>query len=197
MKNKKKFMLLLIGIFICLLLFSIIQIYAKYLTSSTGKTNLTIAKWNIIVNKKSIKNNSDISSEIVPVFEGNDNISAGIIAPTATGYFDLDFDFKDADVSFKYEINVSAAENSSVKDLVVTGYSVDDGETISFETFDQPISDTILLNSDIKQRKIRVYILWNDDAETETMSNEDDTASAISDTPALLSVNISFTQVAE
>ena len=59
------------------------------------------------------------------------------------------------------------------------------------------ISDTILLNSDIKQRKIRVYILWNDDAETETMSNEDDTASAISDTPALLSVNISFTQVAE
>ena len=197
MKNKKKFMLLLIGIFICLLLFSIIQIYAKYLTSSTGKTNLTIAKWNIIVNKKSIKNNSDISSEIVPVFEGNDNISAGIIAPTATGYFDLDFDFKDADVSFKYEINVSAAENSSVKDLVVTGYSVDDGETISFETFDQPISDTILLNSDIKQRKIRVYIIWNDDAETETMSNEDDTASAISDTPALLSVNISFTQVAE
>lgn len=197
MKNKKKFMLLLIGIFICLLLFSIIQIYAKYLTSSTGKTNLTIAKWNIIVNKKSIKNNSDISSEIVPVFEGNDNISAGIIAPTATGYFDLDFDFKDADVSFKYEINVSAAENSSVKDLVVTGYSVDDGETISFETFDQAISDTILLNSDIKQRKIRVYILWNDDAETETMSNEDDTASAISDTPALLSVNISFTQVAE
>ena len=197
MKNKKKFMLLLIGIFICLLLFSIIQIYAKYLTSSTGKTNLTIAKWNIIVNKKSIKNNSDISSEIVPVFEGNDNISAGIIAPTATGYFDLYFDFKDADVSFKYEINVSAAENSSVKDLVVTGYSVDDGETISFETFDQAISDTILLNSDIKQRKIRVYILWNDDAETETMSNEDDTASAISDTPALLSVNISFTQVAE
>ena len=197
MKNNKKFMLLIIGIFICLLLFSIVQIYAKYLTSSTGKTNLTIAKWNIIVNKKSIKNNSDISSEIVPVFEGNDNISAGIIAPTATGYFDLDFDFKDADVSFKYEINVSAAESSSVKDIVATGYSIDDGETIKFDNFNQTISDTILLNSNIKQRKIRVYILWNDDDETETMSNEDDTASAIADTPALLDVNISFTQVAE
>lgn len=197
MKNNKKFMLLIIGIFICLLLFSIVQIYAKYLTSSTGKTNLTIAKWNIIVNKKSIKNNSDISSEIVPVFEGNDNISAGIIAPTATGYFDLDFDFKDADVSFKYEINVSAAESSSVKDIVATGYSIDDGEIINFDNFNQTISDTILLNSNVKQRKIRVYILWNDDDETETMSNEDDTASAIADTPALLDVNISFTQVAE
>ena len=61
MKNRKKFMLLIIGIFILLLLFSVVQIYAKYLTSSTGKTNLKIAKWNISVNKKSIKNNSDIS----------------------------------------------------------------------------------------------------------------------------------------
>lgn len=197
MKNRKKFMLLVIGIFILLLLFSVVQIYAKYLTSSTGKTNLKIAKWNIIVNTKSIKNNSDISSAIVPVFEGNENISAGIIAPTATGYFDLDFDFSDADVTFKYEINVSADENSSVTDLVSTGYSIDDGEIINFDNFNQTISDTILLNSNVKKRKIRVYILWNDDDTTATMTNEDDTKSAVEDTPALLDVNISFTQVAE
>ncbi len=180
-----------------MLLFSIVQIYAKYITASTGKTNLTIAKWNITVNNKSIKNNSDISSSIVPVFEGNDNISAGIIAPTATGYFDLDFDFTDTDVSFKYEINVSASENSSVTDLVSTGYSIDDGEIVEFDTFNQTISDTILLNSNIKQRKIRVFILWNDDDLTSTMSNEDDTLSTKSDNPALLDVNISFTQIAE
>lgn len=197
MKNRKKFMLLVIGIFILLLLFSVVQIYAKYLTSSTGKTNLKIAKWNIIVNTKSIKNNSDISSAIVPVFEGNENISAGIIAPTATGYFDLDFDFSDADVTFKYEINVSADENSSVTDLVSTGYSIDDGEIINFDDFNQTISDTILLNSNVKKRKIRIYILWNDDDTTATMTNEDDTKSAVEDTPALLDVNISFTQVAE
>lgn len=197
MKNRKKFMLLIIGIFILLLLFSVVQIYAKYLTSSTGKTNLKIAKWNISVNKKSIKNNSDISSSIIPVFEGNDNISAGIIAPTATGYFDLDFDFSDADVTFKYEINVSADVESSVQDLVSTGYSIDDGEIIKFNNFNETISDTILLNSNIKQRKIRVYILWNDDEETSSMTNEADTLSAKEDKPALLDVNISFTQVAE
>lgn len=197
MKNRKKFMLLIIGIFILLLLFSVVQIYAKYLTSSTGKTNLKIAKWNISVNKKSIKNNSDISSSIIPVFEGNDNISVGIIAPTATGYFDLDFDFSDADVTFKYEINVSADAESSVQDLVSTGYSIDDGEIIKFNNFNETISDTILLNSNIKQRKIRVYILWNDDEETSSMTNEADTLSAKEDKPALLDVNISFTQVAE
>lgn len=197
MKNNKKFLLLIIGIFICLLLFSIVQIYAKYSTSSLGKTSLKIAKWNILVNNKSIKNNTDISSDIVPVFEGNENISANIIAPTATGYFDLDFDFTNADVSFKYEINISSSEDSSVKDLVSTGYSIDDNDVINFDTFNQTISDTILLNSGISNRKIRVYILWNDDEDTSTMSNEEDTIAAKEDKPALLTVNISFTQVAE
>lgn len=198
MKNNKKFLILLIGILICILLFSIVQIYAKYLTATTGSTGLTIARWNISVNKKSIKDNSDISSDIVPVFEGNDNIAPDIIAPTATGYFDLDFDFTDVDVSFKYEINVSSSEDSSVKDLVATGYSVDDGEKVVFENFNETISDNILLDSGIKNRKVRVYILWNDDPDTASMDNAADTQSTKeTSSSALLKVDISFTQIAE
>lgn len=204
MKNNKKFLLLLIGIFICLLLFSIVQIYAKYLTSTSGKTDITIARWNISVNNKSIKNNSDISAAIEPKFDGSTHISPDIIAPTAEGYFDLVFDFSDVDVSFKYEINVSADENSSVTDLVATGYSVvdsdqipDNWEKITFDTFNQPITDTVLLNDNLDKRTIRVYILWNDDETTAQMTNEQDTDSTKQDNPALLHVNISFTQIAE
>ena len=177
MKNNKKILLLLIGIFICLLLFSIVQIYAKYLTSTSGKTDITIARWNISVNNKSIKNNSDISAAIEPKFDGSTHISPGIIAPTAEGYFDLVFDFSDVDVSFKYDINVSADENSSVTDLVATGYSVvdsdqipDDWEKITFDTFNQPITDTVLLDDNLDKRTIRVYILWNDDENTAQMT---------------------------
>ena len=204
MKNNKKFLLLLIGIFICLLLFSIVQIYAKYLTSASGKTGITIARWNISVNNKSIKNNSDISAAIEPKFDGSTHISPDIIAPTAEGYFDLVFDFSDVDVSFKYEINVSADETSSVTDLVATGYSIvdseqipDDWEKISFDTFNQPITDTVLLTDNLDKRTIRVYILWNDDETTAPMTNEQDTESTKQDNPALLDVNISFTQIAE
>lgn len=204
MKNKKKFLLLLIGILTCILLFSIVQIYAKYLTSANGKTGITIAKWNISVNNKSIKNNSDISTAIEPIFNGNVNIAPGIIAPTAEGYFDLVFDFSDADVSFNYEINVSTDENSSVSDLVATGYSIVDSDEIpsnwekhTFETFNQPITDNILLGSNIKKRTIRIYVLWNDDENTSQMSNDQDTESTKQDKPALLDVNISFTQIAE
>ena len=59
MKNNKKIFILLVGIFICLLLFSIVLIYAKYLSSADGQTDISIARWNIIVNDKSIKNNTD------------------------------------------------------------------------------------------------------------------------------------------
>lgn len=195
MKNHKKFLLLLIGICICFLLFFIVQIYAKYLTSVEGSTELAIANWNIKVNDLSIKNNSDISNSIVPVFSGTDHIAENIIAPTVEGYFDLNFDFSDADVSFQYEITASADENSSVKDLVATGYSIDDGEKIDFENYNEPITETIQFSSNIKTRKIRIYIMWNDNEDSQTMTNADDTISTTAESPALFHVNISFTQI--
>lgn len=196
MKNYKKFILLIILILILTLILVLIQIFAKYLTSASGDATMTVARWNILVNDLSIKENTDISNTLAPVFPGNENIADGIIAPTAEGYFDLNFDFSDADVSFKYEITTTVDENSSVKDLVTTGYSIDDGEKIVFDELNSPITDTILLTDEIDTQKIRVYVKWNDD-ETATMDNEADTIATTSDTPALLHVNISFTQIAE
>ncbi len=195
MKNRKKILLLLIGICICILLFFIVQIYAKYITSTEGSTSLTIANWNIKVNDLSIKNNTDISNSIVPVFPGNEHISSNVIAPSAEGYFDLNLDFSSVDVSFKYEITAIADENSSVQDLVSIGYSIDDGEKIIFENYNTPITEVIELSSNIKTRKIRIYILWNDNEESQTMNNSSDTLSTITENPALFHVNISFTQI--
>ena len=146
----------------------------------------------------SIKNNDDISAKITPVFPGNDNIAANIIAPTAEGYFDLVFDFSDVDVSFKYDINVTADDTSAVSDLVTTGYSIDGGTRVNFADFNTPISDTIHLADNINSRTIRVYVMWNDDPDTATMNNIDDTASTLkSDSSAVLKVSVALTQVAQ
>ena len=197
MKNYKKFLLLLIGLCIFFLLFYMIQIYAKYLTTTKGNTKLTIANWNIIVNNLSIKNNTDISNSISPVFPGTEHIASNIIAPTAEGYFDLNLDFSNVDVSFKYTITVSSDQKSSVKDLVSTGYSIDDNEKITFKEFNEPITETIALSNNIKNRKLRIYIMWNDSEDSQTMSNTDDTLSTKSNSQPLLNVNISFTQVTD
>lgn len=196
MNNKKKFLLVLIGLCISILSIILVQIYAKYLTTADGNTSINIASWNILVNDLSIKKNTDISNSIVPVFPGTEHISSDIIAPTAEGYFDLNLDFSHADVSFKYEINSCADPDSSIQDLVATGYSIDDGEKIEFQSYNETISDNIPLSNTKKTRKIRVYIKWNDDT-SQTMDNDADTLSTSSENPALFHVDISFTQITD
>ena len=102
MKISKKIILLFIIFMLLVFLFFLLrQTYAKYKTAVTGNASIAISRWDIKVNNQSIKNNNDISAKIQPVFPGNDNIASNIIAPTAEGYFDLVFNFKDVDVSFK------------------------------------------------------------------------------------------------
>lgn len=195
MKKNKKILFFIILILLLIISLIIINTYAKYLSSASSSANVSIAKWNIKVNEITIKDQTDISSTIIPVFPGNENIASGIIAPTAEGYFDLMIDIQDVDVSFNYKITSSVAENSPVKDFVITGYSVDDGPKIEFQPDDEKsISEDILLDSGIKNRKIRIYIKWVDD-ESQTMDNSDDTLAAVSDTPAIFNVNINFSQI--
>ena len=199
MKKKKKIVLILIC---CILLASLLlfinMIYAKYKTEVSGKASISISRWDVKVNDNSIKNNQDISSTITPVFPGNEYIASNIIAPTAEGYFDLFLDYTATDVAFKYEINVSPNEESAVKDLVTTGYSVDDGEKIEFPEFNAPISETVNLSNENKTKKIRIYIIWNDDPDTSSMDNLSDTSSTLkADSSAILDVSVAFTQVAQ
>lgn len=199
MKFYKKIVLILIC---CILLASLLlfinMIYAKYKTEVSGKASISISRWDVKVNDNSIKNNQDISSTITPIFPGNEYIASNIIAPTAEGYFDLFLDYTATDVAFKYEINVSPNEESAVKDLVTTGYSVDDGEKIEFSEFNSPISETVNLSNENKTKKIRIYIVWNDDPDTSSMDNLSDTSSTLkADSSAILDVSVAFTQVAQ
>ena len=200
-KINKKFTILIIGLILLTTLLGFALIYAKYISSAYGNTKMAIARWDIKVNNLSIKNNTNISNTLKPIFPGNSNIAANIIAPTAEGYFDLNFDFTGADVSFKYEITPSVDSSSSVKDLVATGYSIADnggefGNRVNLENYNDKISDTILLNSPVKKRTIRIYILWNDDETSQEMSDDEDTNSTKSEKDPLFHVNIIFTQVA-
>ena len=195
MKNFKKLLILLAIICLAIAIISFLSIYAKYTTSANTQTDVPIARWNILVNNISIKDNPDISQTLQPVFPGNENIASNIIAPTAEGYFDLYFDYTDVDVSFMYTISLSPSEESSVNDIVATGYSVDDGEVHDFTNFNENISDTILLDNPTRTRKIRVFVKWNDDSNTSSMDKSEDTESALSGIPALLDVNVTFDQI--
>jgi hypothetical protein len=194
MKIYKKLFFVIGCLILSITLIVSIQTYAKYLTSATGNESISIAKWNVSVNNLSIKNNSDISSTIQPVFPGNENVAPGIIAPNAEGYFDLNMDFTNVDVSFNYNILISPSEQSNVKDFVATGYSIDNGEKINF-TNSSSISKDVDYSTKPTSQKIRVYIKWIDDS-TSTMDDVADTKAATLDNQkALLTVILSFKQI--
>ena len=193
MKTSKKVFLLLTIVLTCLLLYKFIDTYAKYRSSIQQTSDIAIARWDITVNNTSIQNAQSSSFTIQPVFPGTAHIASGIIAPTAEGYFDLTIDYTNVDVSFDYSITVEPNANSSVTDLVVTGYSVDNGQIVTFDPA-VGIGNTILRNSGTTSQSIRVYIKWDD--VNGSMNNQADTAATLSTSNgALLDVTASFIQI--
>ena len=192
MKKKLTLLITLLSILMCI--FFIKDSYAKYMTSRNESTNITVARWRILVNNNDIRSGNTTNTVITPVFNGNDNIAANIIAPTSEGYFDLIIDAREADVSFKYKIEFSVNDSSIVKDLIATKYTINNGEQITLDINNQTIENTVLKINNNDEIKIRVFIKWNDD-ETASMNNAADTAATATNGSAKMNVNLTFTQV--
>ncbi len=189
----KKFRLLIAFISLLMCLTFIQDTYAKYVNNVNGEANLTIARWKILVNNEDITTGSLAQEVITPVFSGTDYIKSDVIAPTSTGYFDIIIDAKDTDVSFNYTITVNTSSESSVTDLVTTGYSINDGEVINFENYNENITGTIDYNT-IDITTIRVYVMWNDSDSNNMDNNADTIAATTEESKALLKVSLSFIQ---
>lgn len=182
---------------ICALILCITQIqqtYAKYLDTKEGDTDFTIAKWKILVNQQDITEASTMSSLITPVYIENEHMKEGVIAPGREGYFDLVIDSSNTEVSFRYDISVTSSENSSVNDLIITGYSLNDSEIIPVSDQLNNLSNVIYYTDTNKENKIRIYFKWRDGT-GENMNNEADTNASIQGVNAKLKVNITFTQI--
>lgn len=194
MKKRKKIILLIafFTLFICL--YSMQETYAKYLTTTNGNVKAKIARWNIVVNDTTIKNNEKLANEITPVFVENEHIAQDVIAPTITGYFDLIIDSSNVDVSYTYNIKIN--ESDIISDFVTKSYQIDDNTIIDITDKAAGITDTILYTDTKKVHKIRVFIEWNDDEVTQTMDDTADTAVTFDNEEITLEVAMTFTQLA-
>ncbi len=196
--NKKS--LIISGILITIIGIFLGNTYAKYITSADSSANISIARWNIQVNNQDITNSNTLTNVITPIFPGNNNIASGVIAPTAEGYFDITIDASNTDVSLSYEITTTDNPDSIVTDLVLSGYSIDNGERqeiVEDENGNFKITGNILYDSQDKDISLRVYLKWNDDEnDGATMNNQDDTTTTQEEeSVAKVNVNLKFTQL--
>ena len=184
--RKLIFFIALMSLFFCVTLIQ--KTYAKYISSASASANLTVARWNILLNNQDILDDSDFTDTITPVFAGTQNIKSDVIAPTAEGYFDVVLDGSDTDVSFSYTVSIGQSVSNTVDDLKITKYSVN-GTEYTYSGSD--ITGNILLNDLNKIKSIRFFVEWDDDAATETMDNADDTEQANDGVAAFfVSVNV-------
>lgn len=192
MRYNKKIILLMLCVSILLCFLTMQETYAKYSTSNNATSNMSIARWKILVNNFDIRNDISTSTVIQPVFSGNNNIRDGYIAPTANGYFDVLIDASETDVSFNYQISLNQNTDNEVLDLVITGYSINNGIT---QTYTDNITGSVNKNDENKTIQIRVFVTWND-GNGALMNNEEDTNTTGEDATAKLDVNLNFIQQA-
>lgn len=192
MKNKKG--LLLVSLISFLMILSITQeTYSKYMTEADGEAETNIARWNIKVNSQDIISNDQLNNVLTPIFSSNPHVLDGVIAPGAIGYFDLDLDGSNVDVSFSYTINTLVSSSSDVSSLIVVGYTIDGGAMNTMSGMIVDLSGDILVDAVPKTKNIRLYVKWD-----ESISNNfDDTSAAIANGKAKMDVFINFSQIVD
>lgn len=164
--------------------------YAKYRKKVEQGVELSLARWNIKLNNQSIAGKTAVSSDVTPYFETNENIAENVLAPGVTGYFDIEIDASDVDVSFNYLLNI--VQNEQYPDIIAYGYSLDPTSNIILDIPEDGITGDIVHNTPLT--KLRIYIKW-DDSSNNVMDNAADTALAINNSTFTLTASFIFTQI--
>ncbi len=206
MLKKISFILMLISFSICLGLMS--STYSRYVADTTGNIEVLFAKWQILVNENNITDSSSSSITFVPVIEENENIASNTVAPTSKGYFDIDINPTNVDVSFKYNISLGI-ENENIPDLMITKYAIfndsyDEEDPLEIITLtDNTITNNLIYDKDTESFSfepftIRIYFEWYEGID-EQMNDSDDTVvghlAALEDTTFKMNAHINFEQM--
>lgn len=200
MKKRICFVLLLMSCSLCLCFMS--STYSRYVAETIGNIDILFAKWQILVNTQDITNQNNSTITITPTIEPNENVKENTIAPTSKGYFDIDIDPTNVDVSFRYTINLEI-DNEEIPDLMITKYTIlpndyQEGDTIEYTTLQEnTITNELLYNNETENFNfnpftIRIYFEWYE-GEEEQMNDEADTAIGLASAEAEENEELSFT----
>ena len=208
MLKKVRFILAFVSLSICLCFMS--STYSRYVADTSGNIDVLFAKWQILVNDTDITTNTESTITFSPVIEENEYVAPNVVAPSSKGYFDIEINPTNVNVSFEYLIDLEI-DNSIVTDLIITKYAIlpstyidgDPIETIELE--EDYITNSLYFDRNVEQFQfetftIRIYFEWYE-GENEVMNDEDDTQighlAAEEELTFTIGANIAFTQIIE
>lgn len=157
----KKVLIFLSAFFLIVTTFQLVKTFAVFESSVNSEDNLSIAKWTIYVNDQNLNGNNSTFFIDNITYLGNDGVKADKFAPGVSGYFLLEIDPKDTDVSIDYELSFDMLEDfPHIKIVSVEGQN---GKTLNLES--NTYSRTITLDEITKGEKdiIKVNFIWEKD----------------------------------
>lgn len=199
MKNKFKILAVFIVLAFSLSIMS--NTYSRYIADTTGDIEMIFAKWQILINDDDITSGNTTSIDITPVIIENENIAANKLAPTSTGYYDIEIDPSNVELSFTYTISILG--NEDMPDLIVDRYAIITEDTNLNTLVPQTISNNVISGSldfdktisnfSFEPFTVRLYFEWYDGV-NESMDDDDDTSIATLNESVSILTNISFEQ---
>jgi len=199
----KKFKVLFVIASLAITLSLMSNTYSRYVASSEGNLQIEFAKWQLLVNQTDITNQTSANIAFEPTIEENVNVAENKVAPSSTGYFDIEIDPTNVDVSFKYSIDLNI-DNTNIPDLRITKYAMIpenyiEGDAIEYNYLENgEITNTLnYVNGGFDKFTIRIYFEWLE-GENETMNDVADTniglTAAEENTTFTINANINFEQ---
>lgn len=203
MNTKMKFLVVLMSLSITLCLMS--NTYSRYVADTTGNVEVSFSKWQILVNENDITDGNTSTINLTPVIEENANVRSNKLAPSSKGYFDIDIDPSNVELSFNYDITLSVL-NQDMPDIMITKYAILDsdyqeGDELSLTVIqNNRIQGSLNYNKNVNNFEfepmtIRIYFEWYE-GNNESMDDEDDTLVGIDadNTTLQMQVNMTFEQ---
>ena len=169
--NKNIIILTLLFLFFIGLFFIYQYTYAKYKRNIEGDVTMNVAKWQIKVNNEDISNQTVLHNSITPTFPGTQYIESGVLAPGASGYFDIEIDPNDTDVAFDYQMTISSS--TGYNDIKLEGYTINPTVNNTKTSIGNGVITGSFAIGDPAET-IRVYVTWYDESDNQ-MDNSTDT----------------------
>lgn len=148
--------------------------FSRYTATSEAIATIKTARFNIAVNEHILGKEEKFNLLLV---SNNSNTYNNKLAPNSTGYFEIVINPSGTHVSLEYEVifNISEIVNAG-KTIVLTKYSLDNGETFTKMPNDSKIEGEILLNGAAFTSNdavtLRVYWQWQQDLTNPVFNNE-------------------------
>lgn len=111
------------------------------------------------------------------------------------GYFDLIVDTSEINLAVRYTITTAVDENSDIPDAKIVGYSFPGQQ--DYITYLDSTENSVSSSSavSVNTNKIRIYVSWNDNPNTETLNDNQDTQIAVNGGKAKLKATVLFEQL--